>query len=229
MPMSSWSCLSSTYLLLNYTKAALNTRSLLRPIGERKASLHKSKGKQSRKRKLGHGGQETDSKGSSLQAKEAISEPPILPHVLVGFNSVNRHLEALSAVSGHASNPLPADAANGLDGKPGHIATVFLLRPPDELIYRHLPTVCFTSSLAHPELPGTRLMLLDTDAEEQIAEALRYARVSMLALTKPENAEGVPGMAALLDYVREHVNAVEVGWLSDAVEGKWLGTKIDVH
>lgn len=149
--------------------------------------------------------------------------------MLVGFNSVNRHLEALSAVSCRYLGLHPTE----LDGKditkPQHIAAVFLLRPIDNIIYSHLPILCSTASLAHQKAPATRLLLLDSAVEKRLTEALGQPSASIVALTEPEDASDVPGLRAVLDYVRENVNAVEAGWLKEAINAKWLGTKIDVQ
>ncbi len=143
---------------------------------------------------------------------------PIRKHVLLGFNEVTRHLEALSA---HFKQPAETKTPGG------RVAAVFLLRALDDLIYSHLPTLCHTASKASPEKPATRLVVLDTRAESDIAEALgKPARVSVLAVLDASDDEA-PGLAEVVAYVRENVEPVEVPWLRDTMAGKWLSTKIE--
>jgi len=234
--------------------------SLLSPPGNPSTQLHKSKGKRSRKRKrrhlasknVGHVGDTTGlAPGTILSGPESVnldpeeaihglpphhpstSTPKPDPHILIGFNAVTRHLEALSTISGnHLDLSCPAELAPEHQPPCRHVAAVFLLRPLDELIYVHLPTLCYTASLAHPGLPRTRLVLLDESAEPQIAKALGLARVSVLAVIEPPESgspeASAPGMEILTAYVREHIEAVGAGWLADAVDARWLGTKVDV-
>jgi len=107
--------------------------------------------------------------------------------------------------------------------KPGHIAAVFLLRPMDDLIYTHFPTLCYTASLAHPDQLPTRLVLLDPSVEKTLTEVLAYSRVSVLALLD----DGASGR--LVELVRELVDPPDVPWLKSIVDPRWLGTQIDVQ
>lgn len=52
-------------------------------------------------------------------------------------------------------------------------------------------------------------------------------RISILALL--EDGEGAAEMEALVAYVREHVEPVDVPWLREAREGRWLGTKVETR
>ncbi|TKA76425.1 hypothetical protein B0A55_05194 [Friedmanniomyces simplex] len=221
--------------------------SLLSPLGEHQSHLPKSKGSWSRKRKR----QATASKTVAPDAENIISDPEnIVPdpqltipkpkvssHVLLGFNSIHLHLEALSALS-TTSNPRPSHppARSSLHPNhripktlaPLHLAAVFLLRPlssnkeEEEILYTHLPTLCYTASLAHAELPATRLVLLDPAVESQIAQVVGLARVALLAVVEPEpdsheDEDEVPGLKELVEYVRAHVEAVGAGWLAEAM------------
>lgn len=98
----------------------------------------------------------------------------------------------------------------------------------DDLIYSHLPILCHTASLAHRDLPPTRLVLLDQSVEKDIVAAIAQARgVSLLALL--EEAGTTESGKAVLEYVREHVEPAEVPWLKQATEAQWRGTKVDVQ
>jgi len=196
--------------------------SVLAPIGQRKLQRPKSKGKHSRKRKRGT---------ADVAHHEAAAPEPasaITSHVLIGFDSVNNRLEKLSAIAG---NRLRLSTASTLPigDVPPLPAAVFLLRPIDAILFAHLPTLCYTASLAHPDRPPTRLVLMDPGVEKRIIEAVGTARVSVLAITEPDDIKGVPGVEALLAYVREHVGEPDAGWLKQAVEGRWLGTKMDLQ
>lgn len=38
--------------------------------------------------------------------------------------------------------------------------------------------------------------------------------------------EGAPGAHTLVDYVRSHVEPVDVPWLNEVLAGKWKGTEV---
>ncbi|KAK1064762.1 RNase P and RNase MRP subunit [Friedmanniomyces endolithicus] len=214
--------------------------SLLSPLGEANSQHPRFKGKRSRKRKRQNPGSKTinlnpettksdpeDVKIPHESTRDHSSDSPKPDsHILIGFNAVTQHLETLSATS----RQHPGLQCATLPPRP-HISAVFLLRPLDELIYTHLPTLCYTASLAYPELHATRLVLLDESAESQIAKVVGLARVSVLAVVEPESESPeavVPRLESLMAYVREHVEGVGAGWLADAVGARWLGTKVAV-
>lgn len=148
------------------------------------------------------------------------------PDVLVGFNEVTRHLEKLSSESARQFNALKEQAGDQPEELPDHVAVVFLLRPMDGVIYSHLPALCVTASFHAHKLSSTRLVVLDPSTETRIADALQGSpRVSVLAILEKEARS--PTAEALLEYVRENVEPPQVPWLREAVEGEWLGTKID--
>jgi len=76
-------------------------------------------------------------------------------------------------------------------------------------------------------LQYTRLVSLSTSSEARLASALHLPRLSALGIV-----EGAPGADALVEFVREKVGRVEVGWLAEAgLEGKnreWKGIKVKV-
>ncbi|KAK4503084.1 hypothetical protein PRZ48_006511 [Zasmidium cellare] len=195
----------------------------LRPIGEYRTTQSKPSKKKSKKRKrrATPAASEAKADGDGMTGVEtpALQRPRIREDVLIGFNAVTRHLETLSTLSAKAA----AQAAE----KPRHVAAVFLLRPLDDLIYSHLPTLCYTASLAHSELPATRLVLLDPKVEKEVAAALAQSpNVSVLAVL--EAAED-SSSEALIDYARKEVQAVDVPWLKQATEAQWLGTNVDIQ
>lgn len=198
---------------------------ILKPIGDYRTNLPKSTKARNKKRKRkAKSAEEAKSNEDAMEGIEVprVEPPRIQGDVLVGFNAVTRHLETLSTFSSK-------NASNTKEGeKLRHVAAVFLLRELDDLIYSHLPTMCHTASLAHPELPATRLALLDHSVEKKVAAALEQSpNVSVLALL--EAAEEDVGSKGLIDYVREEVAAVDVPWLKQATDAQWLGTNINVQ
>ncbi|KAK5174762.1 RNase P and RNase MRP subunit [Saxophila tyrrhenica] len=224
------------------------------PIGASTATLKKSKGKKSRKWKRrpsqpaegqskepGPSVQEGSTAHSSGTLPDAPRHPPsaaeapdttspdatkqeasvtdssdIRKHLLLGFNEVTHHLEELSAHSKRQQ-----------DTTLRHVAAVFLFRPLDDLIYAHLPTLCYTASLAHPDQPATRLVVLDPSRESKVSTALgKPARVSVVGVLGGVEDREMPARDELMAYVRKSVELVDVPWLREARAGKWLGTKI---
>lgn len=149
--------------------------------------------------------------------------------MLVGFNSVQQHLERLSSRSDQLLRSGKSDEEGYDDQELLHIAAVFLFRSLDEAIYSHLPVLCVTASLANPTLPSTRLVLLDAGAEKRVAAALGLPGASIIALKDAQGDSTAPGLRALLDYVREEVGVLNVEWLKDALEARWLATKVDIQ
>ncbi|KAK5708072.1 RNase P and RNase MRP subunit [Elasticomyces elasticus] len=191
---------------------------LLTPIKQHNSHIAKSKGKRIRKRKHSSTTEDT------VPITPPSSKPQVASQLLVGFNNVNRHLETLSATGGaHPTPKVDSEHARA------HVGAVFLFRSLDDVIYSDLPTLCGIATLSRPESPATRLVLLDSNTEAQLTKILGHARVSMLAVMDPESSGDVPGLQILLNYVREHVDAIESGWLTEAVSARWLGTKVDVN
>ncbi|KAK5743178.1 RNase P and RNase MRP subunit, partial [Elasticomyces elasticus] len=196
---------------------------LLTPIKEHNSHISKSRGKRNRKRK------------HSLTTEDTVtitppsSKPQVTSHLQVGFNKVNRHLETLSATASQGHGGAHPTSAVDTEHARAHVGAVFLFRSLEDVIYSHLLTLCGIATLSHPESPVTRLVLLDSATEAQLAKILGHARVSMLAVMDPESSGDVPGLQTLLNYVREHVAAIESGWLTEAVSARWLGTKLDVN
>ncbi|KAK5726948.1 RNase P and RNase MRP subunit [Elasticomyces elasticus] len=196
---------------------------LLTPIKDHNSHIPKSKGKRNRKRKHSSTTEDT------VPITPPSSKPQVASQLVIGFNNVNRHLDTLSATASHGHGGAHPTPAADTDHARAHVGAVFLFRSLDDVIYSHLPTLCGIATLSHPESPATRLVLLDSSTEAQLAKILGHARVSMLAVMDPESSGDVPGLQILLNYVREHVDAIESGWSTEAVSARWLGTKVDVN
>ena len=74
-----------------------------------------------------------------------------------------------------------------------------------------------TASLLHPDVPATRLVPLSPTAEARIAAALGLPRAGVVGIM-----EGAPGSGPLVEYVRQHVQPVEVPWIQEAAKGAYL-------
>ncbi|KAF1991064.1 hypothetical protein K402DRAFT_170290 [Aulographum hederae CBS 113979] len=213
--------------------------SLLAPIGHhRNTHITPSKGRRSEKRKR------SKSTSSDAVAPAAPPPPEIQQHVLVGINSVTRHLEVLANLSKpeklqHGSemttketrdaenkNDSPSEAdpkASPLPSPPQHVAAIFLPKYRNDMIYAHLPLLLRTASFAHPDSPITRLVPLSPKAEQRLAAELGIPRVGVIGILSE-----AAGAILLLEYVLEHVEEVQVPWLDEAVAGRFLGLKMEV-
>lgn len=171
--------------------------------------------------------------------------PEISSHILIGLNSVTRHLEALAAQT--APKTAPAHAATKCDNdegdsgekenaasesKPGeHPDTApkrlaFVLiphnHPPASLPHAHIPTLVHLATMNSPKDTATRLLAVPPTYEPQIAEALNIPHVGALAVM-----EGAPGADALVAYVREQVEVTTCAWIDEAMKPEWKAVKID--
>ncbi|KAJ5054461.1 uncharacterized protein L3040_000735 [Drepanopeziza brunnea f. sp. 'multigermtubi'] len=209
--------------------------SLLAPIGHhRREHVAPSKGKRAQKRKRA----EEKRAGMIAESPPIPPLPEISQYVVVGLNSLTRHLEALSQKSKpqqQISNPnqdvdvenspaaqLPPPAQGETTAKPEnpaqskHFSAIFLptslsIHPRASILSAHLPALAHTASLAHPSLPATRLVQLPVDSEARLCEALGLPRVSFIGLV-----EGAPHSKSVVDVVRGGVKEVEVNWLEEA-------------
>ncbi|KAG9660340.1 hypothetical protein KCU98_g3480, partial [Aureobasidium melanogenum] len=195
---------------------------LLEPIGRHRA-VHtvKSSGENSKKRKR----KRTPEERPSSAAEQRPLEPEILKHLTVGLNTTSRHLENEAALSKPGAL-LTADKetkAEQVIAK--HLAVVFLLKPKDNLVYAHLPLLCYTASCAQKnKAQCTRLVLLDPSCERTFATAMGLPRAGVIGVF-----DNAPGAAPLLEYVRDNVDPVEVPWLDKALSGHWMGINVETH
>jgi ribonuclease P/MRP protein subunit POP3 len=232
-----------------------NPSSLLQPLGDhRRTHVTPSKGKK-RKRKLKQQPNTESQVDGSSETTELHNVPPpppeIVSHILIGLNSVTRHLEALAAEHAPASlaqsrNGGKAEAVKSEDagdvkeersgnenGKlpkfpnttPSHdpLALVIIphAHPPSSLPHAHIPTLIHLSSPTSSN-NSTRLITLPPTSQARLASALHIPHVGALAIK-----EGAPGARPLVEYVREHVGLTECAWIDEAKRGEWKATKID--
>jgi ribonuclease P/MRP protein subunit POP3 len=147
-----------------------------------------------------------------MEHVESSNQPPtpgIGSHITIGLNTTSRHLEAFIKPDQDLTNTAP-------------LAAVFLTQSPLALQYTHLPVLTALAASSHREISAPRLIPLDKSAEQRLSRALGIRRVSVIGVL-----QDAPGARPLIDYVREHVGAVEVPWVTETTEGKFLGTKIE--
>lgn len=166
--------------------------------------------------------------------------PEIGKHMLIGLNSITRHLEALAAKK---APPTAITAPVEEDGDPGEaenlrlLSLVLLTHPKPSLspAHAHIPTLLHLSNLpstpsqstppTHPSLnTSTRLIPLPTSSDARLASKLHIPRVSALAIF-----EGAPGTKALVEYVRQHVDVTECVWVDEAMKGEWRGACVKME
>jgi hypothetical protein len=105
----------------------------------------------------------------------------------------------------------------------GHFSAIFVCRSSQPAILNdHLPQLVTTASLAHPGLPATRLVELPKGSDARLSDALGLPRVSFIGII-----EDAPQSKSLVDLVRECVPEVEIPWLQQAKESKYLPVKIN--
>ena len=194
--------------------------SLLEPIGRHRA-VHtvRSSGKKSKKRK-----RISEQKTSPTVEPKPV-EPEILRYLTVGLNTTSRHLETEAALSKPGALA-PVDKKIKAEETPRkRLAVVFLPKPKDNLVYAHLPLLCYTSSATQKDkTQQTRLVLLDPSSERTIATAMGLPRAGVIGVF-----DDAPGAGSLLGYVKENVDPVEIPWLGKALSGQWMGMNVETH
>ncbi|KAH5502678.1 hypothetical protein HBI52_166310 [Parastagonospora nodorum] len=202
---------------------------LISPLGEyRKTHIQPSKGKK-RKRRT-----KEDQDDSAI--KDNPPPPPeIGKHILVGINSVTRHLEMLAAQNAASTMPIaelkkdePDGAANKEEKhKYKPLSMVILTHPKPSLstAHAHLPTLVHLSAVKPPTstIPSepARLIPLATSTDARLASTLHIPRVGALAIFAD-----APGAKALEDYVRSRIDITTCPWIDEAMAAQWKGINV---
>jgi ribonuclease P/MRP protein subunit POP3 len=177
--------------------------SLLSPIGHyRTTHITPSKGKRNKKAK-----RREVKLGSAQPSPDTASVPipELSAHILVGLNSITRHLESQS----RQACPQPLDLQIP-SASPKHLAVVVTTWPSvPAVLTSHLYELLQTSSLLHPNLPQTRLVSLPRSSEKRLCSALGVARAGFIGIF-----DGAPCSTAVIEFCLSNIPGIEVsGWL----------------
>ncbi|KAK3340713.1 hypothetical protein B0H65DRAFT_268053 [Neurospora tetraspora] len=192
---------------------------LLSPLGQyRRTFVTPSKGK--RKRKL------TEQQGDA-KTPQVPPAPELAAYVDVGFSTISRNLQDLSAV---AISEETEEAKGGehdekvsSGSKKAPYSIIFVARSGQSSAFNcHFPQMVAVASKSQSKEEKIRLVGFSKSCEERLATALGIPRVSSVALRAD-----APQAKGLVDFVREHVAPIEVAWLQEAGSGKFLETNIE--
>jgi ribonuclease P/MRP protein subunit POP3 len=179
----------------------------------------KYSGKRSKKRKR------TSEKNAAPAVESKPVEPKILEYLTVGLNTTSRHLETEAALSKSGAPTTEYKESKAELATGNRLAVVFLPKPRDNLVYSHLPLLCYTSSAnMKDEAQQTRLVLLDPSSERILAASIGLPRAGVIGVF-----DNAPGAGPLLEYVRQNVDPVEIPWLKKALSGQWMGVNVETH
>ncbi|KAF2788214.1 hypothetical protein K505DRAFT_206165, partial [Melanomma pulvis-pyrius CBS 109.77] len=184
----------------------------------------------------------------SASSPDTSSPPPAPPaltqHLLIGLNSITRHLSTLAAANAPSTTRAPQLQPSPPAGEsvpklpasePKSLPKITLLilptlTPSTSLAHAHLPTLLYlsskpstvttTPSTSPSPSPSPRLVTLPPSSEARIASALHIPRVGAIAVL-----EGAPGADTLVQYVREKVGVVECAWVEEGMRAEWRGVK----
>jgi ribonuclease P/MRP protein subunit POP3 len=90
------------------------------------------------------------------------------------------------------------------------------------ILHAQIPQLVATASLAYPDSPATRLIQLYKGSEERLCDALGIPRVSCVGIF-----ESAPFSISLIDLIRECVPPMEIAWLKEAMDAKYLPLKVN--
>jgi len=198
--------------------------SLVEPLGlHRRTHLPPSRGRK-RKRKA----------PADIDADTAPpAAPPLNKYLLIGLNSITRHLSARAAAASPEKDSKlslaedPSDKAQANETPSQDLPKITLLavptlNPSTSLAHTHLPTLLYLSSVSStPQVPSLpRLVTLPPASETRLSSALCIPRVGAIALL-----EEAPGAEPLVQYVRERVGVVECKWIEEGLKPLWSGVK----
>ncbi|KAJ4398920.1 RNase P and RNase MRP subunit [Neurospora sp. IMI 360204] len=184
----------------------------------RRTFVTPSKGK--RKRKL------TEQQGDA-KTPQVPPAPELAAYVDVGFSTISRNLQHLSAV---AISKETEEAKGGehdekvsRGSKKAPYSIIFVARSGQSSAFNcHFPQMVAVASKSQAKEEKMRLVGFSKSCEERLAAALGIPRVSSVALRAD-----APQAKGLVDFVREHVAPIEVAWLQEAGSGKFLETNIE--
>ncbi|KAJ4298109.1 RNase P and RNase MRP subunit [Kalmusia sp. IMI 367209] len=213
-----------------------------------KGKKRKRESKQSDKKKASS----DDHLGESSNADIPPPPPEIGNHILIGLNTVTRHLEALAAQTApptapgyqsawsksdtedeHNEQHTPneddtgrkhGDEKQSQEQRPLSLVLITHNHPPASLPHAHIPTLIHLSILNSPTSKATRLIAVPPGCENRLSSVLHIPHVGALGIL-----EGAPGADSLVAYVREHIDVTKCTWIDEAMKPEWKNVKIDTQ
>ncbi|KAI0840467.1 hypothetical protein F5Y06DRAFT_241102 [Hypoxylon sp. FL0890] len=189
---------------------------LLGSLGQyRSEYVQLSRGKRDKKRKR---------KAPTTPSKD-LPPPPapeLKSYVDVGLTAVTRHLQEIASKAKNVEANLE-DKRLSQETSITSYSVIFVARSGyPSALSSHLPQMVAVASKSHPEQTPIRLVGLSKACEDRLSESLGVPRVSCIGLR-----EQAPSSKALVEFVRQHVPAVEVQWLKEARQAEHRGTNIN--
>lgn len=182
--------------------------SLLNPIGQHQQThIKPSQGKRAAKREQ-----------KAIKASVSIVKPPVPPlpvissSVDVGFNSITRKLESWSSSHGNQRTETSTPIYSMIFVARGNQASAFNCHFPQ--------MVGVASNTLSPE-NKIRLVGFSKPCSDRLSGALGLPRVSSVAII-----QDAPGAEALQELVRKTVGPVDMKWMDDSKNERFLPTKI---
>lgn len=210
-----------------YRNPKLTISSLLSPIGHHRTShITPSKGKRNKKRKRQEAAKSDTAQKTKVEAP--VPAPELNSHILIGLNSISRHLDSQSQSTRPTSlcirGPNPThEAAIITSSTPAHLAAVFITRPSlPPILAAHLHLLLETSSFLNPILPSTRLITLPKNSEKRLCDALGVPRAGFIGIM-----HHAPNALALLDFCFANVPEIQVGEWLKSVKEVYMPVKIN--
>ena len=153
-----------------------------------------------------------------IHAESHTGRPSLSDSMTAGFNSTNRHLEALVSLRDNTASSQTESSNESFEksDRLPHMDVVFITQSLDHVAFAHLPILVHLASLTHPELPKTRIIPLRPAAEAELSKVLSIPRIGMIGLK-----HSTEGAKDLLSLVHKEVQPVDVPWLTHATSGDY--------
>lgn len=146
--------------------------------------------------------------------------PAVAASVDIGLSTITRNLQAGSRTSRNNAKPESKDVSSPSEP----YSVIFIARSgPPSAFFSHLPQMIAVASKSQQLAEPVRLVGFSKACEERLSVCMGIPRVTSVALRADDTAQA----RALVDFVRKTVPAVEVPWLEEAGNGKYIQTKIN--
>lgn len=132
--------------------------------------------------------------------------PELNSHILIGLNSIIRHLSLQSRRTCPLSLDMQIRSSDNATHPSFHLAVIVATWPSIPLILtHHLCILLHTSSMLHPNLPPTRLVILPRNSEKRLCSALGVPHVGFIGIS-----HSAPNTSALFDFCSANLPEVTV-------------------